>query len=179
MKIFIAGARALSHFDAEVCHKLQSIYEKGYDVLIGDAAGIDSAVQRYYAEKNYKSVTIFASNGVARNNIGCWDIENVAVEGNLKGFEFYKQKDIAMANAADYGFMIWNGESRGTLNNINNLIQQKKVCCVYLSAKKKFYTIDSTDKLLQLLSVSPQSATNAYRKLTEVKTAQFAQLAMF
>jgi len=179
MKIFIAGARALSRFDAAVCHKLQSIYEKGYDVLVGDATGVDSAVQHFYAEKNYKNVTVFASNGIARNNIGHWDIENVAVEGKLRGFEFYKQKDIAMANAADFGFMIWNGESRGTLNNIINLIEQKKTCCVYLSTKRKFYTIDSNEKLMQLLAVSPQDAVSVYRKLTEVKTVQFAQLAMF
>lgn len=31
-----------------------------------------------------------------------------------------------MAKAADYGFMIWNGKSKGTLNNIINLVQYNK-----------------------------------------------------
>ena len=127
MKIFIAGARAIIQFDDNINSRLFSIFEKGYDVLVGDATGVDSSVQRFFSDKGYKNVTVFASNGKARNNIGDWHVENISADSRLRGFDFYKQKDIAMANSADYGFMIWNGESKGTLNNIINLLTQENI----------------------------------------------------
>ena len=179
MKIFIAGARAITQFDGQIESKLFSIYEKGYDVLVGDAAGADCSVQKYYAEKKYSKVTVFACNGKARNNIGNWNIENVKTDGNLQGFEYYKQKDFVMAHAADYGFMIWNGESKGTLNNIINLLAQEKTCCVYLESKKRFFTVDSEDKILKLLSLCPKSTGSVYHKLTKTKANHFTQIALF
>jgi len=177
MKIFIAGARAITRFDDNVKNKLSSIYEKGYDVLVGDAAGVDSSVQKFYVDRNYSNVTVFASNGMARNNIGNWNVEKVSVASTLQGFEFYEQKDIAMANAADYGFMIWNGESRGTLNNIINLIKQNKSCGVYFL--NKCYSINSEKDLLSLLKLCPSSTTATYRKLTKTKTPPLIQIALF
>ena len=179
MKIFIAGARAIEQLDDNVKTKLLSIYEKGYDVLVGDAAGIDSAVQKFYADRNYPNVTVFASNGTARNNIGNWTVENVSVDSGVKGFDFYEKKDIAMANSAEIGFMIWNGESKGTLNNIINLVNQEKTCCVYLDTHKRIFVIDSEQKLKELLALCPDSTTATYSKLTKPKLAQFAQVAMF
>ena len=39
---------------------------------------------------------------------------------------YYRAKDLAMVEDADCGFMIWNGESKGTLNNILNLLYMDK-----------------------------------------------------
>jgi hypothetical protein len=177
MKIFIAGPRAIKQFDTNVTAKLLSIYEKGYDVLVGDAAGVDSAVQGFYADKGYRKVTVFASNGVARNNVGNWNIENIPVDGSLRGFDFYKHKDLAMASATDYGLMVWNGESKGTLNNIINLLEQEKICSVYLVPRKKFITIDNEETLLRLLSLCSRSANEAYQKLK--RTTQPTQIVLF
>lgn len=49
---------------------------------------------------------MFASNGRARNNIGNWKIHNVIVPSNVHGFDFYKQKDIAIADEADIGLKL-------------------------------------------------------------------------
>jgi len=178
MKIFIAGARAITRLDDNVKNKLSSICEKGYDVLVGDANGVDSSVQKFYADRKYDNVTVFASNGSARNNLGEWNVENVPVTNNLRGFEFYEQKDIAMANTADYGFMIWNGESKGTLNNILNLISQNKTCGVYFS--NNCYSISDEKGLLNLLKLCPSSTAATYRKLTKAKASPLInQIAMF
>ena len=174
MKIFIAGPRAITQLDNNVTDKLFSIYEKGHDVFVGDAAGVDTAVQRFYADKTYNNVTVFASNGKARNNIGNWKVENVIADDSLKKFDFYKQKDVAMASMADYGFMVWNGESKGTLNNIINLIRQKKPCLVYFTPYEKFFTIDDEDKCLKLLSLCPTSIISIYNKLTQTPPIQIA-----
>ena len=71
--------------------------------------GIDSSVQEYLSQRKYKNVKLYASNGIARNNYGNWRVENVEVDSNIKGFDFYAQKDLQMVKDADIGFMIWNG----------------------------------------------------------------------
>ncbi len=139
MKIFIAGPRVIKELDENITIKLNNICEKQYDVLIGDAEGIDSSVQKFLQEKLYKNVKIYASNGIARNNYGGWKIENVQVNKNITGFEFYTKKDYKMAEEADIGFMIWNGKSKGTFNNIINLLNLNKDVFLYYSENKKFY----------------------------------------
>lgn len=43
--------------------------------------------------------------GNARNNYGEWKIEKVEVDKNIKGFDFYTQRDFEMVNNTD--IMIW------------------------------------------------------------------------
>ena len=145
MKVFIAGSRAESNLDIEVINRLQNIYSNNYTVFVGDADGVDSSVQKFFFDKNYKDVFIFASNGKARNNYGNWEIKNVQVPDDVKGFDFYVAKDEAMAQQTDYGFMIWDGESRGTFNNIINLINLNKTVLVYYN--KMFHTIKNNEDL--------------------------------
>ena len=56
-----------------------------------------------------------------------------------------------MAQAASYGFMMWDGKSKGTLNNILNLLQQQKKVLVYFSPDKSCYTLNSLEGLTTLL----------------------------
>ena len=150
MKVFIGGARQLSALNNEVVEKLNSILIKKYDILVGDAKGIDTSVQKYYCDKAYQNVTVYASNGKARNNLGNWTIENVQVSKNVTGFDFYAAKDLKMAQDADFGFMIWNGKSRGTWNNVVNLCNQKKTVVLYISYLKQFHKISDMHMAIEL-----------------------------
>ena len=152
MKIFIAGAKAIHTLSPEVKDRMMRIYCKGYDVLVGDCSGVDSSVQEFYSDLKYPNVVVYASNGKARNNIGHWTVKNVAVPSGTHGFDFYKQKDIAMANDANYGFMIWDGKSKGTLNNIINLVAQHKKVLVYLSTSKSMLVINNVERLKALIA---------------------------
>lgn len=163
MKIFIAGARSIKHLDELVEKKMFSIYQKGFDVLVGDCYGVDTSVQQFYANLGYGKVSVYASNGKARNNVGNWNIKSVSVPNSVRGFNFYKQKDIAMANEADYGLMIWDGESRGTFNNIVNLISQNKTVAVYLSRQHKLVVVKTQDDILSLLH-QYQTSTHKFMK---------------
>ena len=166
MKIFIAGPRAIFHLSKAVEDRLYGIYEKGYTVLVGDANGVDKAIQKYFAGQGYANVIVYASNGKARNNLGNWQVEAVPVPENTKGFAFYAMKDKAMADAAEYGFMLWNGESKGTLNNIINLLNDSKKALVYFSPDESFINIDSPDALETLLMRCPEETMNLYKKLS-------------
>ena len=165
MKIFIAGTKSVQKLDTPVLQRMMSIYQKGYSVLVGDCYGVDSSVQKFYSDLGYSNVFVYASNGKARNNIGNWQIQNVPVPSYFRGFDFYKQKDIAMANDADYGFMIWDGESRGTLNNTINLVSQNKRVLVYFSPQKKMVVINSFDDLNSLLEQCVPTTQATYSKL--------------
>lgn len=125
----------------------------------------EPSVQRFYSNLGYCNVTVFASNGKARNNIGGWNIRNVAVPSYIHGFDFYKQKDIAMTNEADYGFMIWDGESRGTLNNTINLVMQRKSVLMYLTTIDRMIVIKTLDDLNKVVDVCAPQTQVTYSKL--------------
>ena len=103
---------------------------------------------------------MYSSNGKVRNNVGKWQIQAVSVANNVKGFDFYAAKDKQMALDADYGFMIWNGKSRGTYNNIINLIKQQKTSLVFLTSICNFVVIKSEDDLKESLSLYKQRNQN-------------------
>ena len=169
MKVFIAGPRAVNELDECVKQKLENICTKQYEVFVGEADGIDSCIQKYMQSKNYKNVTIFASNGIACVN----------VDHNITGFEFYIQKDLEMAKQADIGFMIWNGKSRGTFNNIVNCIKLNKEVIIYYLTKRKFYHIKTMDDLYKFLDVNVKLNYKLKKLLPEKETTEYIQACLF
>lgn len=155
----------MQKLDVSVQRRMMTIYQKGYNVLVGDCYGVDTSVQRFYSNLGYSNVTVFTSNGKARNNIGGWNIHNVSVPPYVHGFDFYKQKDITMTNEADYGFMIWNGESRGTLNNTINLIMQHKNVLMYLTTIDCMLVIKTMDDLNKIINVCTSKTQYTYSNL--------------
>ena len=179
LKIFIAGPRAIKEIDENVSMKLQNILEKEYDVLVGDADGIDSSVQKLLNKQNYKKVTVYASKGIARNNYGDWKIKNVIVEGNLTGFDFYAQKDLEMAKDSDIGFMIWNGKSKGTFNNMINLLNLEKKVILYYVPTQKFYQFQQMNDLEEFINVNVKLDSKLKKMMQQKEIKQFVQAFLF
>lgn len=150
MKVFIAGPRALSSLDEKVKRRLLNIVNNDITIIVGDANGIDKAVQQFLYAHQYHNVIVYASGGNVRNNIGNWQVEKVEVTDKVTGFGFYAAKDIKMAGDADYGFMIWNGKSKGTLNNIINLAKVKKKVLLFFTPQKKFYLLNNFEAIQTL-----------------------------
>ena len=165
MKIFLAGAKNLKHLDLPVQTKIMSICRANHDILVGDCYGVDSAVQKLCADIGYPHVTVYASNGKARNNIGNWKVKNIPVEKQMQGFAFYRQKDIAMGMDADCGFMIWDGKSKGTLRNIIQLILDHKFVLIYLAPHQALIPVRDRKKLERLIERCPQETQNLYASL--------------
>lgn len=130
MKIFISGSISIKKLPKFAIEKIDNIIRKEYLILIGDAKGVDSSVQKYLQEINYKNVIVYYVGNKTRNNHGNWNTNQVR-SYNEKGRQLYTLKDIKMANDADYGLMIWDGVSEGTLKNIN----------VMQSKNKKFFVV--------------------------------------
>lgn len=170
MKVFIAGPRALSSLDEKVQNRLLNIIDHNLTVIVGDANGIDKAVQQFLHDRHYRNVIVYASGGEARNNIGDWPVKGIVVPNKVKGFEFYAAKDKKMAEDADYGFMIWNGKSKGTFNNIINLTKQRKKVLLYFTLHKKFYVFKSYEELQELASTWGNEVIELFASLVTEQT---------
>lgn len=109
--------------------------DKGLQILVGDANGADKAVQRYLADKSYPNVLVHCMREHCRNNVGHWPTRAVTAPRGAKGFDYYSMKDRAMADAAEYGLMLWDGKSKGTVNNVVNLARAGKLVVVYVGQR--------------------------------------------
>ena len=142
MKVFIGGSIGIDHLDYNVKDELDKYMSGELEILVGDAYGIDKLVQKYLAENLYHSVTVYASNGRVRNSIGGWKVQAIEVQSYVHGREFYTQKDMAMSTDCNFGFMIWNEESKGTQENILRLILMNKGVNVYLPYRRQMKSIN-------------------------------------
>lgn len=124
--VFIGGSRRISRLPEQVQERLHNITRSGAHVIVGDATGADKAAQKFLFNNAYQNVTVFCSGDSCRNDLGQWETKNISASDNAKGFSFYAAKDRAMAREADFGLMIWDGKSIGTVLNILRLIRAGK-----------------------------------------------------
>jgi hypothetical protein len=140
-KVFIGGSRKLNRLNRAIKERADNIVGQDFQILIGDANGADKAIQKYLAEKAYKNVIVFCMGDTCRNNLGNWQTKAITSNRNKKDFSYFAVKDKEMSEQADYGFMLWDGKSKGTLNNIINTLQCNKYVLVYFSPSKEFFTL--------------------------------------
>jgi probable addiction module antidote protein len=138
--VFVGGSRHLSHLPLPIKERLNNIVSSGHKVIVGDASGADKAVQKFLLDAAYEKVTVFCSGAKYRNNLGRWPARPIDTPKDAKGFQFYAIKDRQMAQEADFGLMIWDGESPGTVLNILRLIRAGKIAVMFDAPKSRFIT---------------------------------------
>lgn len=139
MKIFIAGSMTISYLDCYVIEKLNNIIRNENEIIIGNAKGIDRLVVNFLKIKNYNFYKIYQPNKLEK----------------YKKADFYKI-DKNMSEIANVGFMIWDGKSAGTLNNIKNLLRLNKKVCVFIQPERKFYYLKNIEQLGNIYKKQPQ-----------------------
>ncbi|MBA3017874.1 MAG: hypothetical protein KKH17_05020 [Proteobacteria bacterium] len=162
--VFIGGSRRITRLSQAIQSRLDNIIDKGFTVVVGDANGVDKSVQKYFASKHHKNVIVFCMGGACRNNIGNWETRNISPQRAKRDFNYYATKDIQMANEASCGFMIWDAKSKGTLNNIINLLKRQKKVLVYVSLDKSFSTLHSMEDLFPLLTKCDKKTVERFKK---------------
>ena len=151
--VFISGSLSVTELNDFAKAHVRSIVTNRMNVLIGDAYGADKLIQQeLYKKYDYPFVTVYASNGKARNNIGDRKVKAVYVPVGIYGREFYTYKDVAMSNDCDFGFMLWDGKSKGTLNNIERLLGMNKLSIICLSNIHKSFKIENRQQLENMLN---------------------------
>lgn len=168
-KVFLGGSRHIIRLNPAIKKRLDNIIVRDYTILIGDANGADKAVQSYLVEKNYENVAVYCMRNGCRNNLGHWKIRKFESERKQKDFDYYKIKDLEMSKEADWGFMLWDGKSKGTLNNIINLIERNKKTLVYFFPSQEFHNIITFQNLNDLLAECDQDSIALFDKILNVK----------
>lgn len=163
-KVFLGGSRHVRALNEVIRKRLDGVIDGELFVFVGDANGADKAMQTYLADRQYKNVLVFCSGQDCRNNIGLWETRQIFSDRKEKDFKFYTAKDTVMSEEADYGLMLWDGKSKGTLNNILNLLEQEKSVAVYLSPEKAFHDLRSRDDLKPLLKQCPTVLMEGFEK---------------
>jgi hypothetical protein len=150
--VFLSGSRKIGRINREVRDRIDNIVHKGLAIITGDANGADKAMHSYLHELNYQNVTIYFVGSSPRNNVGNWPTKNIPVQGKPTGREFFAQKDREMAGVADFGLVLWDGKSSGSVQNMLWLLSANKPVVVYVVPQKKFYNFRSQNELVEMLA---------------------------
>jgi len=73
-----------------------------------------------------------------------------------------------MAREENYGFMLWDGKSKGTLNNVLNLLSENKSALVFFSPEESFYTIRNAEYLSALLAKYGKRALAVFEEKLDI-----------
>ena len=138
-KIFISGSIRIRALPKSVKDQLQIIFKEGEEVIVGDAAGVDSLVQDFFKEKEYRKVTVYSIFSIPRNNSGGFKSKYIFASDKIKSLrERQKVKDKQMSIDCNTSLVVWDGRSKGCLSNIKRSINFQKSVSVYLSCRKIF-----------------------------------------
>ena len=180
-KIFISGSMRIKRLDSKVKDRIDNIIHSDFSILLGDADGVDASIQELLYSKRYAKVTIFCSGNNVRNNIGRWYVEKIPSDYQENTRLFFTAKDIQMAKKCDYGFMVWDSKSTGTLSNVYELLFKGKKSLIFVNKLKAFIKIGQVADFEKLVSVMSKSAfEKADIKIQlKKKIQQLKQLKMF
>lgn len=169
--VFISGSIKIKSLDDKVKSRLDKVISSGVNVLIGDAGGVDKSVQQYLIKNNFPSVTVYCTGDSPRNNDGSWPVVNVEPPVKTRSRAYFTAKDLKMADDSDFGLMVWDCKSTGTLSNVIELLKKKKKSVVYVSSKKAFLNISSVSDLQALVNqMDYDSFIEADKKISLNKT---------
>lgn len=169
--VFLSGSRKISRINELIRNRLDSIVANELSIIVGDANGADKAMQSHLAGREYGYVTVFCAGTRCRNNIGEWSTENVLVDPKLSGREFYAQKDKEMARKADFGLILWDGKSPGSVANMLELLKAGKKMAVYFSPEKSFCTLCNPEDLNMLLDKCDPGTIDTISKKIRLKNS--------
>jgi len=157
-KIFISGSMGIKRIDKKVKERIDNIINSNFPILLGDANGVDTSIQELIKSKEYKKVTVYCSGNHVRNNIGRWKARKIKTDYKENTRHFFTAKDIQMAKECDYGLMVWDSKSTGTLSNVYELLSQGKKSLVFVNKLKSFIKVTDIDKFEELTAVMSRSA---------------------
>lgn len=176
--VFIGGSRRTSRLPDGVVGRLANIMRNGHPVVIGDANGVDKAVQACLKDAGYASVTVFCSGDRPRNNLGSWPVEVVMPPSDAHGFHHYAAKDRTMAQKAQFGLMIWDGKSPGTLLNVLRLTAAGKMSVLVEVPNARTTNFKTRDHWDAFLKTAPPPLLYALRKRATFDEERLLDLAV-
>ena len=182
-KVFIAGSITIKNLDENIRSRISSVVDKYHSVIVGDADGVDLAVQEILRDFGSEDVTVYCSGFQPRNNVGSWSVKPVE-SGSKEGTRsYFSAKDKVMAKDADFGLMIWDKKSTGTLSNVIEMVRDRKKVAVYLNKDKKFIDILNPQDVMDMVSLMSSGAKELAEKkislTSKLQSIQTVQTSLF
>ena len=156
--VFIAGSISISRLHENVQERINKIVSSEFYVVVGDADGADTSIQQCLHDYRAKNVTVFCTGDVPRNNVADWPVHHVYSKARPGSRAYFTAKDLEMARSSDYGLMIWDCKSTGTLSNVIELLKEKKKSVVFVNKNNDFVTIVDKAGLESLLDLMSDDA---------------------
>lgn len=167
--VFISGSMKIKNIHPLVSDRIKNMIKSSFDIIVGDADGVDSSVQRILKDMSYKKVVVYCSGQYVRNNIGSWTVEKVSTDEKENSRNFFIAKDIKMAQKCDLGLMIWDSKSTGTLSNVTRLLERGKKSLVFVNKYKSFVRVTNLEEFEDLVSFMSDSAFQKADKKIGIK----------
>ncbi len=175
--VFIAGSISISHLHERVQERINKIASSEFSVVVGDADGADTSIQECLRANSARNVTVFCTGPTPRNNVAAWPVHRVESKAKAGSRAYFTAKDVEMARNSDYGLMIWDCKSTGTLSNVLELLSEKKKSLVFVNKVREFITVADVSGLDQLVGMmSGHARSKAEEKIgLSTKIAQLGQ----
>lgn len=139
-KVFINGSISIKKLPQEVKNSIDKIVNQNFEIVVGDASGIDTLIQDYCLSLSYFNVTVYSISILPRYKASeNFKTKYIEVSNSIKKErERQQQKDKAMTMDSEFTFAIWDGKSKGTYDNILRGLENNKKIKVYLSKRDLF-----------------------------------------
>ena len=179
--VFIAGSISISRLHEKVQERIGKIVSSDLDVVVGDADGADTSIQKCLHDYQAEKVTVYCTGDLPRNNVADWPVHNVYSKAKVGSRAYFIAKDLEMARESDYGLMIWDSKSTGTLSNIIELLREKKKSVVFVNKSGDFVNVsdkNGLDHLLTFMSAharaKAEEKVNLSRMIAEISQEQLS-----
>ena len=156
--VFIAGSISISRLHEKVQERINNIVSSDLNVVVGDADGADTSIQECLRAYRANKVTVYCTGEAPRNNVADWPVHHVQSKARAGTRAFFTAKDVEMAKNSDFGLMVWDCKSTGTLSNVIEMLKEKKKSVVFVNKNKDFVTIGDKSGLDHLLHFMSEHA---------------------
>jgi hypothetical protein len=156
--VFVAGSITIKKLPDKFVERFDNLISAELNIMVGDANGADSAMQQILLDRGSQSVTVFCSGDQPRNNLGHWPVRSIRTPAKPGTRQFFSAKDLAMAATADFGLMLWDSKSTGTLSNVIELTKRRKKSVVYVHRHHAFSIVHDVESLQHLVDLMSDDA---------------------
>lgn len=151
MKVMIAGSHTIQEAADPVRAMISRLCGKNSSFLVGDHSGLDTVLQNYLLDMHTDRVTIYTSRARPHHNLGGWGIRRLRDDNPWIGMPRNLQNTLSMADAADGGIVLWDGQSMGSFYVMARLLARGCQVWVYLPEKGRSHTLRTSQDLEKLL----------------------------
>jgi len=162
--VFIAGSIKIKRLHPLFVDRIANIVREGLPIVVGDANGADASIQAELAAQSASDVTVFCTGDAPRNNLGNWPVHRARSAAQPGTRAYFTAKDIEMADRAEFGLMLWDAASTGTLSNVFELFSQGKKSVVFVNREAKFQNVKQGEDIVDLVSFMSDGARRAADK---------------